>query len=62
MAHAWAASSEEKGAHAGSLSNTPRAYGVEDVLHCVVDGQACSYHTTWAVDIHMNGLLVAFRL
>jgi hypothetical protein len=46
MAHARAASSEEQGAHAGSLSNTPRADGVQDVLHCVVDGQARSYHTT----------------
>lgn len=46
VAHAWGAGSEQQGAHAGGLAHAPRANGVQDVLHRVVDGQARGHHAT----------------
>ena len=46
VAHARGASGQKQGAHAGRLAHAPRADGVQDVLHRVVDGQARGHHAT----------------
>lgn len=47
MPHAWRSCCQEQAAHAGCLANTPGGDGIEDVLHGVVNGQACCHHTAW---------------
>lgn len=43
--HARRSRSQEQAAHAGRLADTPGGDGIEDVLHSVINGQACCYHT-----------------
>lgn len=44
--HARRPCSQEQAAHAGRLADAPGGDGIEDVLHRVINGQACCYHTT----------------
>lgn len=44
VSHARRPRRQEQAAHAGGLSDTPGGDGIEDVLHGVVDGQACCHH------------------
>jgi hypothetical protein len=45
VAHARLAGRQEEAAHAASLAHAPRGDRGEDVLHCVVDGQAGCHAT-----------------
>src|SRR5215469_7203269 len=48
---------QQEGAHRCRLPDAERDYIVLDVLHRVVDGEACGDRSAWRVDVELNVLL-----
>ena len=53
-AHPGLAGREEEGPHRRRLAQAQRADGRADVLHRVVDGEACCDAPTWRVDVERD--------